>query len=198
MPNWCSTRYYIYSPKAELIYDALVKATSTYSDPEIWSASKNWYGYLAVYSGRFYDCYSCRGAIESVDLDEANNEVTIFAEDAWAPHPQLLVDFVHDYDEEAQIYYTAEEPGCEIYCTNDPDEVGHIYIECDFNGLSPEWERFIDRHEDCRQDDLVEDLCKMLGKKGTLEELTKEMREQNPDAYINIHTYEYVPLEDWN
>ncbi len=195
MPNWCSTVYRIYSNKADEIYHALNEATRTFSDPEIWCGRTNWYGYLATYSSRSYEDYKCRGSIDDTALYDG--ECVVYMDTAWQPLPKLLLDFVHDYDENAEIIYKAEEPGGLLYCTNDTDETGCVYIDACFDELPTEWARFAERYEYCPKEYVLNGLEEMLGKSGTWEELTAEVSDMFPDAYVNFNEYEYVPLEDW-
>ena len=56
-------------------------------------------------------------------------EISVATESKWTPCPNAWEDIAKTFDENVIVYYEAEEPGCEIYASNDPDYVGHFIID---------------------------------------------------------------------
>ena len=50
-------------------------------------------------------------------------EISVATESKWTPCPNTWEDIAKTFDENVIVYYEAEEPGCEIYASNDSDYV---------------------------------------------------------------------------
>lgn len=88
--------------------------------------------------------YHCRGSIESVEELEGENESSFYiqTEEAWTPCLAMWQEIIRRYYSIngvalIEMYYFADEPGSEIYDTNDTngyyyDEVGYIDLRIPF------------------------------------------------------------------
>ena len=137
MPNWCSTSVYFKGNKVKKLYDLINEWTSkSYCENGFdRSGSKCWLGNIVGNSGidnRDNGDFSvfCRGWIEDIDLYEETNELTIQEESAWGTAMELWGKINDKYDLELDITYYAEEPGCEVYLTNDPSYKDKYVVDC--------------------------------------------------------------------
>lgn len=120
MPNWDSIQYTIRGEENELqeIYDALLKMKE--------SEHPDWAG--SVLTGLGFDRksledYQLRAFVQDFSLEDG--QLVITTEEAWCMthFPNLLLEVFPNLD----ILYIEEEPGCEIYETNDAE--GNTYPE---------------------------------------------------------------------
>lgn len=120
MPNWDSIQYTIRGEENELqeIYDALLKMKE--------SEHPDWVG--SVLTGLGFDRksledYQLRAFVQDFSLEDG--VLVITTEEAWCMthFPNLLLEVFPNLD----ILYIEEEPGCEIYETNDAE--GNTYPE---------------------------------------------------------------------
>lgn len=120
MPNWDSIQYTIRGEENELqeIYDALLKMKE--------SEHPDWVG--SVLTGLGFDRksledYQLRAFVQDFSLEDG--QLVITTEEAWCMthFPNLLLEVFPNLD----ILYIEEEPGCEIYETNDAE--GNTYPE---------------------------------------------------------------------
>ena len=145
MPNWCYSNITIVHPSEQKIKEFFAKIDSwsktTYSSngfdcPE---AGIRWLGNVVGNSGLaewkkisdnrsdFVPNIRCRGSI--TDLSYDGNHIDINTETAWVPMLDMWQRLVDKYLPGADIWYTAEEGGCGLYYTNDPDVIGKYYID---------------------------------------------------------------------
>lgn len=120
MPNWDSIQYTIRGEKNELqeIYNALLKMKE--------SEHPDWVG--SVLTGLGFDRksledYQLRAFVQDFSLEDG--QLVITTEEAWCmtDFPNLLLEVFPNLD----ILYIEEEPGCQIYETNDAE--GYTYPE---------------------------------------------------------------------
>ena len=183
MPNWCSTEIKIRhddKKKLEELYDKIVEWTSKdYSENGF---GNNWLGNVVGHSGiakwddnkngmltKNEQYISCRGQITSLDMDE---EITIWQEDAWGPNVLLWVKVLAKYLPDASLEYTATEPGCGVYTTNDPNLEGCYMVDIFDN---PEGFEGLESIYEADEDDVI-DICQEIlkTKKNDINELIKE------------------------
>ena len=77
-----------------------------------------------------YGDISCRGSIEDWDIPEPDR-LTMWLNTAWTPQLGALVKFLEFIGVNDDITFTAEEFGCELYCSNNPDDVNTYYMYCE-------------------------------------------------------------------
>lgn len=122
MANWALTSYRIEGSKKDLekIYNIIDNFMSGRQDPVETGASKNWEGNILKTLGATEEQLKnnyIRGFIQEYEMDEG--VICIEAEEAWGD-----TDFRHVLKTlmpELTIYFITEEPGCEVYITNDAD-----------------------------------------------------------------------------
>lgn len=120
MPNYCKTKYVIEAEKAQI--DNLEKMMTRLQmrkekdSPLVTNWGACWLGFIIMELGMDYNDYHCRGIWQ--DMMRLSDEALAFTTvTTWrAPHDMepLLCD---SYG--GTIYYYEEEPGCEIFNTND-------------------------------------------------------------------------------
>lgn len=120
MPNWDSIQYTIRGEENELqeIYDALLKMKESEHPDWVGSALLN-----LGYQREFLDKCPLRAFVQEFSLEDG--QLVITTEEAWCMthFPNLLLEVFPNLD----ILYIEEEPGCEIYETNDAE--GNTYPE---------------------------------------------------------------------
>lgn len=120
MPNWDSIQYTIRGEEKELqeIYDALLKMKESEHPDWVGSALLN-----LGYQRAFLDKCPLRAFVQEFSLEDG--KLVITTEEAWAMtmFPSFLLNKFPNLD----LLYIQEEPGCEIYETNDAE--GNTYPE---------------------------------------------------------------------
>lgn len=151
MPNWCITD--ITFEANPNYYDEAIQALhnlynkiecQAYGDS---SLMENGFGpkWLGNFALMFKLCtaeeidnglqpYRCRGSINYIeeDVGEFQDSFYITQNDAWSPNLAMWQEIINRYYSKEgvpliNIYYMADEPGCEIYDTN--DDSGYFYQE---------------------------------------------------------------------
>lgn len=122
MANWASTSYRIEGSKSDLerVYGMIDNFMSERRKPVEENASKEWEGNIIKALGTSDEQVSknyLRGFIQEYEMD--GDTIRIEAEEAWG-----ATDFRHVLAQlmpELTVYYIVEEPGCEVYATNDEE-----------------------------------------------------------------------------
>ena len=139
MPNWCFTDIKMTGEKekVQFLHDKIEEWTS--KDYMQNGFGNTWLGNIVLGSGIAteedidkHDAPRCRGSIVYTDIDlfDTNNaELTVQTETAWNPMMKMWSMINEQYDLNLDIVYSAEEPGCELYLTNDPDIAGTYIID---------------------------------------------------------------------
>jgi hypothetical protein len=126
MANTCITSYRIVGRKNEIndLYEKLLKLRKM-KEPLVengWGIL--WLGCLiTILDGNWKDVH-CRGRISDFDLDD--DVLIIYTETAWAEMSEVRY-FLEKVYPGLKIYYYEEEPGSEIYQTN--DKHGHFFTQ---------------------------------------------------------------------
>lgn len=193
MPNWCSTYIEIKNEnKDELkkLHDLLDEWTSKNYMDNGFGAS--WLGNIVLGSGigtvdkdKETDI-ECRGWLEYMQLYD--NTLTLQTETAWCPKLNIWKLLCEKYLPNSEIIYSAEEPGMEIFCTNDSDLAGKYRLTA--NG----WVH------DLTKEEIVKTLQKELETEETdFEKLLKLAEEETKDNddYYYVHEWEQVAIEEW-
>lgn len=202
MPNWCSTNISIKCKNKE-------DATMLYNKIEEWTSSDyckngfghNWLGNIVGNSGldKLKDgdfSIRCRGELSYLDLND--NELIISTETAWTPMVQMWVKLCEKYISEYEIFYSAEECGCGLYFTNDPDLIGKYLVD----SIDDEFtDKFLDGESydlETSEDYLRKVLQKLLDTSEKNMKILLEKFEEREHGYeeVYINPWEYVPLSD--
>lgn len=174
MANWASTSYVIEGSKAEV--------------SKVYQVIDDWEGNIVKTLGATDEQMKkyLRGFIQWFDFDGC--VLRIDAEEAWG-----ATDFYEVLGElmpNLTIYFSVEEPGCEIYATNDADGkyfADRFYVESAVNNNYAH-EYFTEKK------DAMSYVAELLGRENvSKEELDKWNEEQEDyDAYIYVHEYKVV------
>ena len=194
MPNWASTNYRIEGEMKHLqtIYN-VCKALEEGKHKPSANAADNWEGDIILALGltekelaekKWY----LRGFIEYFGIEDDTLEIQ--AEEAWG-----VTDFrfalKEIFGDEIEVFYITEEPGCEVYQTNDVD--GKYFtglFEVDSYGLDADCgiENFDEKEE------ALEYIANLLKRESITEEELDKWNEENEgeDRYILLHKYDKV------
>ena len=126
----------------------------------------------------------------------APNEIGVMTDSKWTPYPNAWEDIAKTFDENVNVYYETEEPGCEIYASNDPDYVGHFIIDvCDDSefpeGVSLGW----GPHS---RAETISALQKLLeADDDDISALLHKLVNSKYSEAVYVHEIEYTPISDW-
>ena len=129
MPNWCITEYKCVGDPKEV--RALYKVLK-YIDRRKTTIVRNgfgkwWLGNLVTMLGGKWEDYCCRGEITGYSFDGDVLEVTQMT--AWCEQEGVRR-IIQEKFPSIKVYYREEEPGCEVYYTN--DTTGYYFPETYF------------------------------------------------------------------
>lgn len=122
MPNWCMSVVTFHGENAEK-FGKLIDEWTSESLPDV-DFGNNWLGNCLVKSGVMsfeeaaYGDIRCRGTIDYVEYTD-DEELTMETSSAWSPAIAMWELINDELGLDLSIVYTAEEPGCELYWTND-------------------------------------------------------------------------------
>lgn len=187
MPNWASVSYRIVGPKETLqkVYDAVQHPVIEEGASEDWEGNvlktlkPDWKQEIDI---------RMRGFIQDYDFTDSDEcpYISINAEEAWdkTDFSQELLKILSDIN----IFYIVEEPGLEVYYTNDAEGVffpERFYVDTHFNGNDD---------SECFQTekDAYHFIAKItkgaIKSKDDLERFNKD--NTNEDDFIFMHEYE--------
>ena len=118
MPNWCDTIYKcVGDPKEVRSLYKIINANNKRQTPRV----KNgfgilWLGCIIDNLGENWENYRCRGEIIDYQLD--GNVLIIYQNTAWSEQEGFRECIEKKYPS-IKVYYREEEPGCEVFYTND-------------------------------------------------------------------------------
>lgn len=127
----------------------------------------------------------------------SKNSVSVTTESKWTPCPKAWRNIAQAFDKNVDVFYEAEEPGCEIYDSNDPELIGkYVYdfwdmpegsicSHCCDAGVADERQmtEILQNALDTKVQDL-ETLLNLIDAKGLSDN-------------ISIHRIEYLSIDDW-
>lgn len=206
MPNWCLNCITIIGPS--------VDATKNfYNLIEEWSSKQfcdnrfglNWLGNIVGNSGIDNPedgKIECRGRMTYIYYDN-KREIQIDTETAWGPMNEMWTSLIERYLPDGEFYYTAEEPGNEVYLTNDPDYIEKYYFDnwgeerCLTKAEKRRYQKCVDAHEsrETLSFDEIKAIINALIPRSidleTEEELLDKWNESNFRDLAAIHKWEY-------
>ena len=118
MPNWCYTTYKcIGDPKEVRSLYKVINANSKRKTPRVKNGFGTlWLGCIIDALGENWENYRCRGEIIDYQLDD--NVLTICQNTAWCEQEGFR-ECIEKKFLSIKVYYREEEPGCEVFYTND-------------------------------------------------------------------------------
>lgn len=193
MPNWCYTQITIsHDDQKEIdkLYNLIEDWTSTnYKQSDF---GNYWLGNIVGNSG--IDTWDgdfkirCRGRL--CDFNKSEKELCIATETAWSPMLQMWLKILERYSPDAQLIYTAEEPGCCIYVTNNADLENKYIID--------DWSDCYDyAGDEYSQEDVIKILQEITGnhEEHRFDYLMNEF--SMGDYELSINPWEFVKAEEW-
>ena len=142
MPNWCFTTYKCVGDVKEILdLNNKLMELDNMKEPLLPNGFGNlWLGCLVKILGGDAEKVYCRGDITEFSYNEEDDVLTIDTQTAWNEMEEVRF-FLKKVYPSLEIYYYEEEPGCEIYQTN--DRHGRFFpqrfILDDLDGEGPEY-----------------------------------------------------------
>lgn len=125
MPNWNTTDVMVDGPKDQIdrLYDIMHILEESEDHIQNYYG-KRWYGRIVNALGEHWEDVCCRG---SWDCLERVNDTTLkwWDETAWSPVTEVF-EVIERHLPGVKVYWMCEEPGCELYRSND---VEHKYFD---------------------------------------------------------------------
>lgn len=191
MANWASTSYRIEGSKEDLekVYNVIDEFMSERRKPVQVDASNEWEGNiiraLEATDEQMKNNY-LRGFIEEYEMD--GDIIRIEAEEAWGTTDFRYV--LAQLMPELTIYYIVEEPGCEVYATNDAEGKyfpERFYVDAYVNGDYQS--EYFDTEEQA-----MTYVANLLGKQEVSKNELENWNEchEEDDNFIYIHEFEIV------
>lgn len=209
MPNWCLTKIHINTDSDETvqaIHDKLEKWLKAPEGESI-DGGDDWLGCLAVNSGVIvsYDDIdespiACRGEVECLTLDSEG--VHMLTSTEWGPMLEVIYRALEKNFglDGIDIVYSAEEPDCDLYVTNDEDVAGTYCVDIYSDAGEQVLDAFGIDDGECdnySEEELIEKLKKAFGigdnESHTIDELL-DIAAEHPIIYI--HLWKYASLFD--
>ena len=191
MPNWCDTTYKCVGDPKEV--RALHKVLK-YIDRRKTTIVRNgfgkwWLGNIVTKLGGKWEDYRCRGEIIDYSLD---GDILIISQStAWCEQEGVRR-IIQEKFPSIKVYYREEEPGCEVYYTN--DTTGSYFSETYFLDSYDE-QRYFETIEDA-----AESVSEIVGHKveadsTNIQEALDEYVEaqENPDDHFySFHEFKVI------
>ena len=197
MPNWCYTNITI-SHHDETKVEDLYKKICEWSHKDFCENGfhDGWLGNIVGNSGIAdplgKDAPRCRGTLNSIYFE--GGQISLSTETAWAPMLKMWRMLLDKYLPDAELIFTAEEPGCGLFETNDPDVIGKYYIDvCD----DPPEDADKDYCDSCW--DAEEDYTRTFLQKAlkTEESDINKLIKMNDDSWFYVSQWEESRMEEW-
>lgn len=209
MSNWCLTKIDINTDSdetAQAIHDKIEQWLKAPEDESI-NGGDDWLGCLAVNSGVIasYDDIdespiACRGEVECLTLD--GEGVHMLTSTEWGPMLEVIYRALEkNFNLDGiDIVYSAEEPDCDMYVTNDEDVAGTYRVDIYSDAGDQVLDAFGMEDGGCdnyNEECLIVKLKKAFGigddENPTIDELL-DIAAEYPSIYI--HLWEYASLFD--
>lgn len=193
MANICNTYVKIYSSQENLkrIFEELKVALKS---DDSWPNTR-WVGRLLEHIGKTkeeIESVTTSGWIKYVGLDTGELEIDI--DSKWTPVLLPIVLFAENYcGEDYSIFYVADESGCNLHCTNDPDYLDTWCLDGYADGIIDRYDDHVGGYSSSEMKRVLEDLT---GETGTNEELAHVLSDMT-DGGAFAYSYEYRGVSEW-
>ena len=196
MPNWCSTNITIHSDKEN-------ELKNLYEKIKLWTSKdymENGFGHtwlgnivlgaeIGTVDTDVKTDVRCRGNI--VYMDYQDGQIVIDTETAWVPMLDIWRKVLEKFLPDAQLFYVADEPGCELHCSNDAYYNNLYYVD------AFDFEEDVSQY-DASPDYVIKLLQRLLKSKETnIDTLLSLFYESDYADNINIHKWEYDDGSNW-
>ena len=190
MPNWCTTSYKcVGDPKEVRSLYKIIKANDKRKTPRVPNGFGTlWLGCIINALGYDWEKYRCRGYIYDYQLEDG--VLTIDQETAWCEQEGFR-QCIETKFPTIKVYFREEEPGCDVFFTNDTS--GEFFPE-----------RFLlDNNEEPLYYDTIEEAADsvsgIVGYKvnATVDDITEaidkyENEHEDEDVYFYFHEFSVV------
>lgn len=192
MPNWCETTYKCVGDEEEIksLHEILQKIDQR-KEPKIPNGFGHlWLGELVTELGFNWEELRCRGEITGFELCEG--VLSIWQETAWCEQEGVRQAIEKKYPS-VKVYYLEEEPGCEIYCTNDLEGT---YFPDNY---------YLDTYDDPQYFETIEQAAKYVGGlvghevkenvgsiKKALDDYAEIRQENDEDVFYSFHEFQRI------
>lgn len=183
MANWCSTSYVIEGDKE--ILETIEQAFDNHPVKE--NSNENWEGNILAALGIDCENSSIRGFV--IDKSEIKDDIFSFVcEEAWCrtDFAELLLEKFPSIS----IYWMEEEPGCEVFRTNDAYGVyfpDRYYVDIQINS---NWEsEYFEEEQDAYNWIRERTGCQNAA---DIEKFNEEAMKNQTDNYICFHEFDII------
>ena len=136
----------------------------------------------------------CRGMLTRLELN--GNQIIIDTETAWSPMLEMWQLLCQKYLRGAEIYYTADEGGNELYQTNDPDMIGKYYIDI-IDNVPEEFDDIAESEYEATEEMVIKLLQRVLHSDETdIKKLLDLLDESDVEDWLHIHKWETVEIAE--
>lgn len=192
MPNWCDTTYKCVGDPKEV--RALHKVLK-YIDRRKTTIVRNgfgkwWLGNLVTKLGGKWEDYCCRGEITGYSFD--GDILVISQYTAWCEQEGVRR-IIQEKFPSIKVYYREEEPGCEVYYTN--DTTGDYFPET----------YFLDSYDEQRYFDTIEDAAECVSGivgctveatidaiQEALEKYVEQKENEGEEVFYSLHEFKVI------
>ena len=192
MPNWCSSAYAVEGDAREIknLYE-LMKGLEDRETPSVPNGfGTTWLGCLVDALGKDWHTVSCRGSWCCLELKDG--VLKFSTETAWCPCNEVL-DLVREKFPSFRYYYMTEEPGMEIYETN--DDAGIYFPDRYYLDVCTLEEKYCDEYFTELQDVfkwIEEEFGQHVNSVYDIEALDTQWREKNDNSFCILHEFKVV------
>lgn len=192
MPNWCDTTYKCVGDLKEVksLHKILKHIEKRKTSIVQNGFGKWWLGNLVVKLGGNPEKCRCRGEILEYYLD--GNVLTIYQSTAWCEQEGVR-EIIEKTFSSIKVYYREEEPGCEVFCTNDAS--GEFFSERYYLNASADDSEYFQTIEEA-----AKYISELIGKyvapqKDAIDAALNEFMEQLDDEDSFYCFYEFNVIE---
>ena len=142
---------------------------------------------------------SCRSDIDEFDTAD-DEQITFYVSDAWCPHLKAFKLIAEKFAPTAELIFSAEEPGCLLFVSNDPSYNDRYYFD-NWNECEFDYESNFDMSEDELLNSLIPAVNRKFEKEfggqkiKTYEDLVKFI--EQTDQEFSIHKWEESSVENF-
>lgn len=184
MANICCSQYVVEGEMSELkdLYEKM-KSLEEGTAPVVDAAEGNtWVANLINLLGGDWENLECGGSFYEVKLDEERGLLTYNIESKWIELEEVR-DFISEQYPSLIIYFRAEEPGCDIFETNDLES--KYFERHKVSYYNVDWERvelyfFTQEEMFAKMNELMDVNV------GSIEEMQREFEDYNSDSDVEL------------
>ena len=192
MPNWCDTEYKCVGDPKEVksLYKILQRMSKRKKPQHPNGFGTMWLGELVIELGFDWEKCRCRGDISGFELDDG--VLSIWQNTAWCEQEGVRESIEKKYPS-IKVYYREEEPGCEVYATND------------LNGDFFPDNYFLDSYDDPMYFETIEEAAKYVSSivcrevepnvsaiERALDDYTEIRVENDEDVFYSFHEFQRI------